>query len=177
MSLKKLGLGLGALLVLVWFYFTPYIAVWGLKSAAEAKDANQMSVYINYPALKESLKSLFSAKVAHEVGSAQGNPFAAAGAVVAGAMIGPMVDAMVSPEGLSAMINQGKKPQSGSAQANAEPKALNDNQKAEMSYEGLNQFVVNVLSKDGKGDPVGLVFTREGVLSSWKLSALRIKVF
>lgn len=177
MKFKKIGLGVFAIVLSVWFYFTPYIAVWGLKSAAETKDAYKMSSYINYPALKENLKSLFSAKLMKEVGAAKGNPFAATGMAMAGTMIGPMVDAMVSPEGLAAMISQGKAGKPGSAQASPSPKALGENQKADMSYENINQFVVNILSKDGKDDPVGLVFTRDGIFSPWKLSALRINVF
>ena len=50
-----------------WFYFSPHLAVSQMKSAAEAKDAAKLLDYVNFPALKESLKASFNAKLASGV--------------------------------------------------------------------------------------------------------------
>jgi len=41
-----------------WFYFTPHLAVSGMRSAAEANDAEKLSDYVNFPALKENLRAM-----------------------------------------------------------------------------------------------------------------------
>ena len=38
------------------FYATPYIALHNMQQAAQAKDAAALNEYIDYPAVKESLK-------------------------------------------------------------------------------------------------------------------------
>ena len=151
------------------FYSAPYFTVLAMKSAADAKDAEKLSSYVNFPALKENLKGTFNAKVASEA-TKQENPFAALGAAMAAAFINPMVDAFVTPESL-AMMMKGDKPQAGkSADAS---KSSDRDVDIHMAYESFDRFVVTVKKKDSNDAPVGLVFRREGLLS-WKLAALRL---
>lgn len=59
--MKKKGLWItGVMVVLVLgggFYFTPYWSVYAMKKAAERGDAETLSEYVDYPALRESIKS------------------------------------------------------------------------------------------------------------------------
>lgn len=157
-----------------WLYFTPYLAVSGMKAGAETKDAVKLSSYVNFPALKESLKVSFHAKLAS--GAAKkpegnpGNPFGAVGAALAVAFVNPMIDALVTPESL-AMIMKGDKPQP--IQNAAQSKPSESGTETSMSYESFDRFVVNIKKKGETGEPYGLVFNRDG-LFSWKLSALRL---
>jgi hypothetical protein len=154
-----------------WFYFTPHLAVSGMKSAAEAKDAAKLSGYVNFPALKESLKASFNAKLASEVTKEKdGNPFAALGAALAAAFINPMIDALVTPESL-AMMMKGDKPQP--AKKTEQTKSSDSDPDTSMSYESFDRFVVTVKKKGTTEEPLGLVFNRDGMFS-WKLSALRL---
>ena len=153
-----------------WFYFTPHLAVSGMRSAAEAKDAAKLSDYVNFPAVKESLKASLNAKLATQVSKEQdGNPFAALGAAMAAALINPMIDALITPEGL-AMMMKGDKPRPG---VNTEQQHADSNAETSMSYESFDRFVVTVKKKDATEEPLGFVFNREGMFS-WKLSALRL---
>jgi len=157
----------------VWFFFTPHLAVSAMKSAAEAHDSAKLSSYVNFPALKENLKATFNAKLASEVTKEKdGNPFAALGAAMAAALINPMIDALVTPESL-AMMMKGDKPQS---EKNSAPSTQAE-QPADttMSYESFDRFVVTVKKKDETGEPVDLVFNRDGMFS-WKLSAIRLSI-
>jgi hypothetical protein len=168
------GLVMPLLLIaaLTWFFFTPHLAVRGMRAAAEARDATKLSQYVNFPALKESLKSAFTAKLAAEAAKSQeGNPFAALGAAFAAAFISPLIDALVTPESL-AMIMKGDKPELGKTRK--EPSAGPPETETTMSYEGLHLFVVSLKAKGSAEEPVGLVFSREGFFSPWRLSAIRL---
>jgi hypothetical protein len=154
-----------------WLYFTPHLAVSGMKSAAEAKDAAKLSDYVNFPSLKESLKASFNAKLGSEVAKEKdGNPFAALGAAMAAAFINPMIDALVTPESL-AMMMKGEKPQP--AEKAEQTKPTDSDADTSMSYESFDRFVVTVKKRGSTDEPLGLVFNRDGMFS-WKLSALRL---
>jgi phosphotransferase system glucose/maltose/N-acetylglucosamine-specific IIC component len=154
-----------------WFYFTPHFAVRAMKSAAEANDAARLSGYVNFPALKESLKASFNAKIAAEVTrESDGNPFAAFGAALAVAMVNPMIDALVTPESLAMMMKGDKLRPEEMAQRRPSAESEVD---TSMAYEGFDRFVVTVRKKGSDEEPIGLVFNRDGMFS-WKLSALRL---
>jgi Protein of unknown function (DUF2939) len=161
-----------------WFYLTPYIAVYGMKSAAEARDAARLSGYVNFPALRSSLKATFHAKLVSNARKNRNNGFfGALGSALAVAFvnpviealyINPMIDSYVRPESLARMM-KGEKPQSAKGKAQSTPAEPDYS----MAYESFDRFVVNVKKKGSTKKPVGLVFRREG-LFSWKLSALRL---
>jgi hypothetical protein len=95
----------------VWFYFTPHLAVQNMKEAADERDANKLSRYIDFPAVRESMKATLNAKLMSEMAKNKksDSPFAGLGAAFAMAMVGPMVDAMVTPEALTMMMSRGSR--------------------------------------------------------------------
>jgi hypothetical protein len=154
-----------------WFFFTPHLAVRGMRSAIEEKDAVELSNYVDFPALKESLKASLSARLASEVAKEkEGNPFAILGAAMGEAFIKPMIDVLVTPESL-AMIMKGINPQP--TESTEPSKSSDEDIDTSMSYESCNRFVVMVKKKGPAAEPLVLVFHRDG-LFSWKLSALRL---
>jgi hypothetical protein len=170
---NKTRILIGGVLVVfgVWFYFTPHLAVLGLKAAAEANDAAKFSGYVNFPALKKDLKASCNAKLAP--GAVKGkkpNPFAALGATVTAACINPMIETLVTPASLVTMF-KGDKPQPGKNATRA--KSSDPGTEISTSYESFDRFVVTIKKKGTTEEPTGLVFTRDR-LFSWKLSALRL---
>jgi hypothetical protein len=173
-------LKIGAVVVLLvavsgWYYYTPYLAVKNMRAAAESKDSATLSRYINFPSVRESLKASLNAKMLSEMAKKQeGNPFAALGAAFAMALVGPMVEAMVTPEAL-AMMMKGEKPSLEKSKPTATTASATSESDTEtsMSYENFDQFVVSTRKKGATDDPVALVFQREG-LFSWRLSAIRL---
>ncbi|MGB5156708.1 DUF2939 domain-containing protein [Desulfobacterium sp. N47] len=102
--------GLTVIALGVCFYYTPHWALSNMKEAAENRDADRLSEYVDFPALKESLKANFNAMMATEVSNNMSdNPFGAFGAALAAAFINPMIDNLVTPESL-AMMMKGEKP-------------------------------------------------------------------
>ena len=90
--------------VLGYSYASPYLALDRLKRAADARDVATVNEYVDYPALRESLKEEIAGLLTRRV-HASGNPFAAIGAMIGAALIGPMVDAYATPDGVAALLN------------------------------------------------------------------------
>ncbi|WOD19866.1 DUF2939 domain-containing protein [Paraburkholderia kirstenboschensis] len=87
-------------------YASPYIALNNLKRAANARDAQTVNRYVDFPALRESLKQQVTGLLTRRLDShGNGNPLAAIGAMIGVALIGPLVDAYATPDGVAALLN------------------------------------------------------------------------
>jgi hypothetical protein len=146
----------------------PYLTLYKLKAGVEARDAEAVAECVDFPLLRQNLKDQLQAAVAARVDTQQ-NPFAALAAGLAVRVADGLVDRLVSPEGLAALM-AGQKP----ALATAHPsvattpakKPLED---ASFGYESLSEFVISVPSAGGA---IRFVLTRSGL--SWKLSRIDI---
>lgn len=159
---------------LIYIFASPYIAVNKLKTAAETRNAADLSEQIDFPALRQSVKDQLSARIAAEaVEGLEDNPFAAFGAALAGSMVGVMVDAYVTPAGIAQMMKGGN-PSSTDEQSGSTP---NDEQapfaSASMGYQGINKFVVTVPNETG--EEAHFVLRRNGVIG-WRLTDLIIPI-
>jgi hypothetical protein len=185
--------------VLGYGYASPYLALDRLKRAADERDAQTVSEYVDYPALRESLKEQVAGLLTRRIQArANGNPLAALGAMIGVALIGPLVDAYATPDGVAALLN-GMPPRGDPTQrppvppdpaANA-PAGSADSTPATpappaatagaattppqppqtaTAYRGINEFVVTY--QHGVGDTrYAAILRREG-LFSWKLAAV-----
>ncbi|RKE35773.1 hypothetical protein B0G76_1897 [Paraburkholderia sp. BL23I1N1] len=87
-------------------YASPYMALNNLKRAADARDAQTVNQYVDFPALRESLKQQVTGLLTRRIDAhGNGNPFAAIGAMIGVALIGPLVDAYATPDGVAALLN------------------------------------------------------------------------
>lgn len=169
------GIALIATVVIgAWFYFAPYIATYNMMRAAKTNDSETLSNYINFPLLRESLKANFNAMLVAEVAkSGKDDPFETFGAILAAAIINPMIDALVTPESLSMMM-QGNKPNLAERKLEAEGKPKESSEtEMSMGYENFNKFIVSVKKKGDNNSPIVFVLHREGFLN-WKLASLRL---
>ena len=175
MRRKALLIGAVALAAVGLFYATPYLAVQQMRAAAEARDAARLASYVDFPALRASLKSGVQARLAGSERNERGDPTPASamGAAVAGALLGPLVDVLITPEALGRIL-QGQQPASAVVRigegeaAEAEPRLH-----TEMGYESPSRFVFSVRKQGDDEEPVDLVLRREGLLQ-WKLAELRL---
>ena len=186
--------------VLGYGYASPYLALNRLKRAADERDTQTVSEYVDYPALRESLKEQIAGLLTRKIQArANGNPLAALGAMIGVALIGPLVDAYATPDGVAALLNgmppRGDPtqrppvpPDASDAPANA-PAGSADSTPAPSApatagavttppqppqttaaYRGINEFVVTY--RHGVGDTrYAAILRREG-LFSWKLAAV-----
>ena len=187
--------------VLGYAYASPYLALDRLKRAADERDAQTVSEYVDYPALRESLKDQIAGLLTRKIQArANGNPLAALGAMIGVALIGPLVDAYATPDGVAALLN-GMPPRGdptqrppvppdapANAPANTPARSADSTPTAPApatagspttppqppqttaAYRGINEFVVTY--QHGVGDTrYAAILRREG-LFSWKLAAV-----
>ena len=168
-----------ALLFGALYFASPYWSLFRMRKAVENNDAVYVSDHVDFPQLRESLKATFKTQMAKEVATSDADGFEALGAALGAMMIGPMVDALVTPEGLIGMM-QGKDlgeidPASpGSSDGSHSTPSEAEMNIAEMGYETLNRFVVKV-GEASEEESLSLVFNRHG-LFFWKLARIRLQL-
>src|SRR5476649_634211 len=92
--------------VLGVIYASPYIALDRLKRAADARDAQTVNQYVDFPLLRESLKDQVGQLLTRKIDiQKSGNPLAMIGAMIGAALIGPLVDSYATPDGVAAILN------------------------------------------------------------------------
>jgi hypothetical protein len=106
---KPVAIALAAVVVVAalgYGYASPYLALNHLKQAADARDAVALNEYVDYPALRVSLKQQVGAMLQERIHAQHSsNPLLMLGAVIGSALIGPLVDAYATPEGVAALLN------------------------------------------------------------------------
>ena len=117
--MKKLPLlSLALCVAAAWLYFTPYMAVNKLQAAAERGDAQALNEMVDFPALRTSIRTEIQSATGRGI-QKDGGVFAALGAAAAGFVVGPAVDAAVTPEGIS-LLMKGQGPGDGEKDADDE---------------------------------------------------------
>ena len=156
-------------------YASPYYTLYQMKAALAERDAAALAEHVDFPALRENVKQQINGAMAESIKATVGadNPFAAMGQAFASSMTNKMVDAMVSPAGVVALVNKsvaGSEQKVGDADtaqgARAEAKG-----RYVAAYANWDSFVIRPTARQEDGG--GLVLRRHG-LWSWKLSAIEL---
>jgi len=181
-----------ALVVLALCYFaSPYWTLYRLKRAVDRNDAIFVSDHVDFPQFRESVKGALMASLAKETAKDDAEGIEALGAAFGALMVGPMIDSLVTPEGLIQMM-QGRDMgsivdgESGRAQAvSTEPgrdggageTRTSGMEVSEMGYETLNRFAVTLAGEVDESTlerkSVTVLFSRRG-LTGWQLSGMRL---
>lgn len=107
---KFVYLAVGLIIILaIYLYASPYLALNNIKKAAQAGDADTLSEYIDFPSVKQGLKDQLNTQIMKEVTKEDADGFEALGPMLATAMIDKIVDGIVTPDGVAMMV-QGQKP-------------------------------------------------------------------
>lgn len=176
MSKTKWTLALVAALVLAYLVASPWITVWRMKTAIEQHDGAALARHVDFPSVRQGLKDQLNGRVRRELsgpaGAAAGNPVAAFGTALAGLLVDKMVDATVTPAGISKWM-EGATPHLPLPGAAAEPPARGATSgtpeplaRASMGYTAWNRFQVTV--KDKRRRDQQFIFERRGL--GWKLT-------
>jgi hypothetical protein len=110
-------------------YFSPYFTIYAMKQAVDRRDAQALSEYIDFPALRENIDAQLQAKVRRQLSTPEtrGNPLANLGAGIVSNLARPKIDAMISPAGLIVLLKRGElKADSDAANAPEAPGAAPD---------------------------------------------------
>lgn len=172
MNKKFLGIVFGLIiLILGYLYASPYIAMNSIKNAAQAGDSEKLSKYIDYPSVRQSFKDQMNAYMFKEMASKQADGWEALGAMMASAMVDKMIDAFITPEGMTLML-QGKdlKSKSNSSDEHQVSEAKEKTKPEYISrYTSMNDFEVVVKDQD-KDKEVKVMMVRNGL--NWKINKI-----
>jgi len=181
--------------VLGYAYASPWLALRRMKAAADNGDAATLSTYVDYPALRASLKQQLSQLIDRRVGAEHSNnPLLLFGAAIGQALVGPVVDAYATPDGVAALLNgipptgrpgQRPPPATESEQAPtaaapaAQPAAPASAPESDASrprstagYRGINEFAVT-WQHSANEQRYAAILQRHG-LFSWQLTAVEL---
>ncbi len=159
--------GVAAALIVIasgtlWFFESPAWTLKGMKDAAQAHDADALNAYIDYPALRDSLKAELTARIMAEAHKNRSG-FGALRMAFGSAMIGPMIDGLVSPARMRAALLANTQENAPVASALHVPKA------PVIVRRNISEFVVTAKERPNSG----LVFKRHGL--SWMLSGVELR--
>ena len=169
-ALLVLALGIGA-----HWYFSPYIAMNSMVSAAKSKDADKFNEFVDYPSLRESFKGQFSAKMADAMGRQSSNPFSALGAMLGMTVITQMVDALVRPELVMKMMEEGKAQQPDKSVVGKDTAEDSKSKAPKWNFErkGTDLVLATPIQENAKDIQPVFVFRRTGY-ANWKLTEVRL---
>jgi hypothetical protein len=156
---------------------SPFLAFKQLRDAAKSGDRDRLEEVVDFPAVRENLKSQFTAGLVRSIGAdpkMHGNPFAAVGALLVPAITDRIVDSIVTPDGIAAMLSQGKVSKPG-GEPISESTAANDPPDLEtaLSYRTLNRFHAELRRRDQPDTTLALTLERRGWFG-WRLIRIDI---
>lgn len=154
-------------------YASPYLALRNIAKAIERKDADTVAEYVDFPALRESIKGQMLVKLQQQTQSqqAQSNPFTGLGQMLAVGMVNQLTETLVSPAGVMLMLENGKpgKPADvAAAGVGVDTQGPKTRKDFAVDYQGWSKVFVHP-----KNQPGGFVFKRDGLMG-WKLVAVKM---
>ncbi|APD11309.1 hypothetical protein UC34_14510 [Pandoraea vervacti] len=103
--MRKLSVVVVALVVVLGLLFgTPYYTLWRARDAANARDADALSSYVDYPAVRESLKTSLHDELSRQMDKQRGNAFGALALALGGWVSDRVVEALLTPQAVAAML-------------------------------------------------------------------------
>jgi len=182
-----------------YWYWSPFLAVRELQRAAQQGDADKFNAHVDYPRLRESLKTQLSVILSQKLGTSKepASPMAALGNLIGSSLVGPLVDAMVRPETVMAALQNGRLAKSaaeapaavppnsppvppaatGAAGATANPATEPGKTHWKIDRQGASRVTAYAVDPARPDEPdtdrLGLVFERSGFVD-WKLTDIRL---
>jgi hypothetical protein len=191
------GVVIIVLALVVLAYASPYLVLSRVRDAVQQRDAPMIDKYVDYPALRTSLKQQVTQWLDRRVQTEKlQHPLAALGALVGMAFVEPLVDAYATPDGVAALLaglpprgQPGEAPPSMSEQqtesaqqqpapsgspasspAAAQPAA--PHAKGSAGYRDMDTFAVSY-ARGADTPPYSVIFHRRGWFS-WQIDAVEI---
>lgn len=150
----------------------PYYTAYQMREAADQRDHARLSGFINFPAVRESLKkqggALAQRRIEQEVGS---GPLADLGGALGGLFGDQVVEAAITPEMLASLMQAESSKRPVSREGDTPPRAgTGDEVTVALGYASWDRFVVDL--HDG-AQTTRMVLGRQGL--AWKLVAVELE--
>ncbi|APD13530.1 DUF2939 domain-containing protein [Pandoraea pulmonicola] len=202
--MRKLWIALTGLVVVLGLLFgTPYYTLWRAREAANARDADALSSYVDYPAVRDSLKLSLHDELSRQMDKQRGNALGALALALGGWVSDRVVEALLTPEAVAAMLrgdSTGLPPAPGapeprdvvpqpqqapsapSSSASTTPPAGGDAAApseasprtiTRTEFQDFNHFLVHVSRSDRPERVVTFTLTRRNLVQ-WRLTAIAL---
>ncbi|MCT9821648.1 DUF2939 domain-containing protein [Pseudomonas veronii] len=165
-----------AAIALVAIASAPYLAVYQIRQAVQAKDTEALEEHIDFPRVREDLKEQVNASImAKAKTELKDNPFAVLATAFASGIAEKMISTLVTPTGLVELMKGEKPGKLISGSTGSDNNVTEPNKKpfenARMRYEGFSKFVIEVPDRNG-GAPSQFILRRD--LIAWRLTGIKI---
>ena len=160
----------------IYLYASPYLVLNSIKNAAQQGDADKLSGYIDFPSVKQSMKDQVKAAMVEELAASdEQDGFEALGTMLAAAMIDPLIDGLVTPDGVALMI-QGQKLDFdlNNDKPEDKPKAKNEDIDYKAGYLSFNRFKVQIIDADDPNESLDVIMHRDWL--SWKVTRINFSL-
>lgn len=145
-----------------YFVSTPYRAVDGLKTAIESGNQAALEARIDFPELRKNMKEQMTASLTHKAKQdVDKDPMGAFAAGFALTLVDKLVDALVTPESLSKLMQKSQQ------EGDTKEEPLKD---AKLSFASHDRFQILFVGKDGK--ELKMFMHRKGL--EWKLASIEL---
>ena len=174
---QKLMIRLGGAAVAAFvlaYAASPLLAARSLVQAAKSGDESALERQVDFPAFRASLKDELSARMVAEMRKDDRlGGLSGLGMMLAPSLVSGAVDAFVTPQAISAMVQEGQAPQPDQAKAEppVAPKTEGKKVRQSWGYRDLDTFAVTLTRDDQPDEQVSLLMKRRN-LFGWKLAGI-----
>jgi len=174
MNKKIIGALIAIVVLLIggYYYASPYLVLNSIKTAAKAEDSEKLSAYIDYPSVRESFKAQMNAYMVKDLAAKDSNGWEALGAMIATTMVDKIVDAVITPEGMTLML-QGKDFRDSLKHSSEESSDQSSPNQEKLDYStrylSMNLFEVTLNNPDSDRQ-LKVIMERDGL--SWKVKKI-----
>lgn len=167
---------LATVLLLGYVAAGPFLAYNAIREAVKAQDTAALAKHVDFPVLRGNLKAQVDDYVVRRAGPGmQSNVFGAFAVRIASGLAGGLVDTLVTPAGLAALLEGRTVWHRASGRGITEdtyehaPPA-DPLREASYGFESPSRFTATVVDDDG--EPVTFVLSRDGL--DWDLTDIRL---
>lgn len=167
--MPRLGWGFVALALVAggWLAGSPHVAARRLGEALRAGDPVTLERRVDFPVLRQNLKEQLNAKMLEKAGGdAAANPIGAVVMGIASIFVDEMVDAFVTPSGLSSLASGRIPPALGEPGRDADSSERDPFARARITRDALDRFSMWV--PDHEGGEIRFVLSLQGL--AWRLT-------
>lgn len=160
----------------IYLYASPYLVLNNIKNAAQQGDADKLSGYIDFPSVKQSMKDQVKAAMVEELAASdEQDGFEALGTMLAAAMIDPLIDGLVTPDGVALML-QGQKLDFdlNNDKPEDKPEVKNEDIDYKAGYLSFNRFKVQIIDADDPNESLDVIMHRDWL--SWKVTRINFSL-
>ena len=160
----------------IYLYASPYLVLNNIKNAAQQGDADKLSGYIDFPSVKQSMKDQVKAAMVEELAASdEQDGFEALGTMLAAAMIDPLIDGLVTPDGVALML-QGQKLDFdlNNDKPKDKPEVKNEDIDYKAGYLSFNRFKVQIIDANDPNESIDVIMHRDWL--SWKVTRINFSL-